>query len=578
MCFELSKMPFSRYSSFIGVSGKCKNGSFFIHCARRVFGEDKVFRLSFFKEGDEVIPEVLFYPECLNFIKDNAVATLYIKDKDSLVIDGYGFGVKLELLELASKNGDVPEIYPLSYGRQVGENHFKIISVNARYVIGVHLSEGYGTFYGSFKQNERGDRIEQKNILQIMPSVNRISFQLNIAQDELHPSAYSLPDIEMDLLQIRTEWQKFQKMIPKYPVAYRDAASKSWYNLWSSTVPAEGNYKYPAVVMSMEFMSSVWTWDHCFNALALSLSDIDKGLEQFFLPFELQALNGALPDYINPGLEVVWGVTKPPVHGWCFNKLMEAHELSTPVLEKAYKHLSLWTNWWMNYNDTDADGIPDYPMGCDSGWDNSTVFDLDYFVESPDLCAYLIIQMYTLAKIAKKLDNKTDEVYWFGEAVKLGVLFDEHSWINNRYVAKVSHSHIYDEQPTSLITLMPLVLGHRLDKDKREKLIAALKTYYLTDYGLATECYKGKYYRGDNYWRGSIWAPSTYLIVDGLIDAGEKDLASEIARKFCNMIAISAKGDYENFNALTGEGLRASGYTWTSSVNILLLNYLTTME
>jgi hypothetical protein len=56
--------------------------------------------------------------------------------------------------------------------------------------------------------------------------------------------------------------------------------------------------------------------------------------------------------------------------------------------------------------------------------------------------------------------------------------------------------------------------------------------------------------------------------------AGEKELALTIARRFCDMIAFVANGDFENFDALTGKGLRASGYTWTSSVNILLLKLL----
>ena len=349
---------------------------------------------------------------------------------------------------------------------------------------------------------------------------------------------------------------------------------KSWYNLWSSTVPAGGNYKYPGVVMSKEFMSSIWTWDHCFNALALSFYDMDRALEQFFLPFELQAPNGALPDYINPYLEVVWGVTKPPIHGWCFGKLMEKADLSKDILEKAYFHLSRWTDWWLRYNDADNDGIPDYPMGCDSGWDNSTVFDLGYFIESPDLTAYLILQMDVLSRIALKIGREKDAENWQKESVRLYSLFNEHSWENGRYNAKVSGSHEYEPESTSLITLLPLVLGEKLEKDKRDALVKVLRRDFLTEYGLATEAYKGKYYKDDNYWRGAIWAPSTFLVFDGLYNAGEYDLAMEIAGKFCDMILSTAKGDYENFNALTGEGLRASGYTWTSSVNLLLLDVL----
>jgi glycogen debranching enzyme len=253
---------------------------------------------------------------------------------------------------------------------------------------------------------------------------------------------------------------------------------------------------------------------------------------------------------------------------------MDSNKLSEATLKKAYQHLESWTNWWMNYNDTDEDGIPDYPMGCDSGWDNATVFDLSYFVESPDLSAFLVLQMNTLSKIAENLGNKQQAAEWKQKSKALYEKFMKHSWTKNGLVAKVSQSHKYDADPTCLITLIPLVLGDLLEPAKRKLMIDRLKKDFLTEYGLATEKHKGPYYKADNYWRGAIWAPSTYLIVDGLMRAGEKELALTIAQRFCDMIAFTANGDFENFDALSGKGLRASGYTWTSSVNLLLLKLL----
>ena len=49
------------------------------------------------------------------------------------------------------------------------------------------------------------------------------------------------------------------------------------------------------------------------------------------------------------------------------------------------------------------------------------------------------------------------------------------------------------------------------------------------------------------------------------------DLARRIARSFTDMVARSG-GHYENYDALTGIGLRDQAYTWTASVNLLLLH------
>lgn len=562
----LSKQPFSRYGSYIAVSAR--NGvDIFVHSARRVFGEDKVFRMDFYLGGEKVVPETEFLPECLKFTFANSTLLTYISGENAIVLKNNGFELVMTLMELPSKNGDVPEEYPLAYGVNITENHLKIISVNARYCIGIHAYKGTALLEGPFKKNERGEMIDNKSIVKISP---KSLIEIDIAPNERHLTTFVLPDVQKKIKCIRDEWNDFYKRMPKVPRKYLESASRSWYNLWASTVPAGGNYKYPTVMMSMEFMSSVWSWDHCFNALALSSVDMDAALDQFFLPFEQQASNGALPDYVNPGLEVVWAVTKPPIHGWCFSKFLKTGVLSQAVLQKAYRHLSKWTRWWMDYNDTDGDGIPDYSAGCDSGWDNSTVFDMGYYVESPDLCAFLVLQKICLADIASQLGMVRAAKTWRRKAFKLLKRMDQHCWSENGYVAKVSRSHQFDSAPTSLITIIPLVLGQLADSSKRELMIDRLKKMFLTDYGLATECYHGPYYKADNYWRGAIWAPSTYLIVDGLLNAGEAELAVEIARKFCDMIAFTAGGDFENFNALTGEGLRASGYTWTSSVNLLL--------
>lgn len=571
---NLSRQPFSRYGSFIALSARNQK-DVFIHSARRVFGEDKVFRIDLFYKGSKVVPTIEFTPTHVTMTHEEATLLFYIKGENAIVAQNEGFEVSLSLMELPSKNGDVPEEYPLAYGTRISENHLKIISVNARYCIGIHSHSGQVFLEGPFKKSERGELIDNKSIIKLSDTCLA---EIDISPNERHPSCYSVPDVTKDIAEIEQEWNLFLSKIPDVPARYRESAVRSWYNLWASTVPPAGNYKYPTVVMSMEFMSSVWSWDHCFNALALAQANPELGLFQFFTPFEKQAKNGVLPDYVNPDLEVVFGVTKPPIHGWCFSKLMDSGIQDPKILRKAYLHLSKWTHWWLDYNDSDHDGLPEYSMGCDSGWDNSTVFDLGYFVESPDLTAFLVLQMRCLARIARRLKMKNAEKTWSKKADVLLEKLDKHFWEDDCYNAKVSGSHKSDKSPTSLIVLETLVLGHLLDPHKRSSMIERLKKMFLTDYGLATECYYGPYYKSDNYWRGAIWAPSTYLIVDGLMDAGETQLALEIARKFCDMIAFTAQGDFENFNALTGEGLRASGYTWTSSVNILLQQFILRQE
>lgn len=116
---------------------------------------------------------------------------------------------------------------------------------------------------------------------------------------------------------------------------------------------------------------------------------------------------------------------------------------------------------------------------------------------------------------------------------------------------------------------VPLILGNRLPAEILSKLIEDIRLKgFITDYGFATELPDSPFYKEDGYWRGPIWAPTTMLLVDGLLSSGERDIAIEVAEKFCRMASYS--GMAENYNALTGAGLRDPAFTWTSSVFLVL--------
>jgi glycogen debranching enzyme len=118
----------------------------------------------------------------------------------------------------------------------------------------------------------------------------------------------------------------------------------------------------------------------------------------------------------------------------------------------------------------------------------------------------------------------------------------------------------------SLLTLLPVVLGEALDRDVAGALGSDIRSH-LTEWGLATEPVDSADYASDGYWRGPIWAPSTVLIEDGLRRAGHTELADAVRERFLRLCEKS--GFAENFDAVTGEGLRDRAYTWTASAYLL---------
>jgi glycogen debranching enzyme len=139
-------------------------------------------------------------------------------------------------------------------------------------------------------------------------------------------------------------------------------------------------------------------------------------------------------------------------------------------------------------------------------------------------------------------------------------------WTGERFVARGVHSGD-TWTSSSLLDLMPIVLGEHLPESVSNVLATHIEAH-LTPYGLATELPASPHYRSDGYWRGPIWAPATVLIEDGLRRAGHQGLADEISARFRAL--CETYGFAENFDALTGTGLRDRAYTWTASSYLLL--------
>lgn len=354
------------------------------------------------------------------------------------------------------------------------------------------------------------------------------------------------------------------------PEEFSQGKELAAYITWSSIVKPNNNFTKPAMLMSKNWMSKVWSWDHCFNAMNLVYNKPGLAWKQFTLPFDHQKVSGLLPDSISDS-ETLYNFTKPPIQGWALKWMYKRSDsIDGKNLAEVYDPLCRWTNWWLNFRDDDDDGIPQYNHGNSSGWDNSTWFSEGVPVESPDLSAYLVVQMDVLSEIAEKLGKKTESELWEERSNILLRRLIDHFWKENlgQFIAVRSGTHETVVDSNGLLVYMPIILGKKLPEKFVEKLVKKLEEKFLTEHGLATESPNSSYYKSDGYWRGPIWAPSTMIIVDGLRKIEKEELYKKISRRFCRMAEES--GMAENFDALTGEGYRDKAYTWTASVFSIL--------
>ncbi|CAN5361672.1 trehalase family glycosidase [soil metagenome] len=343
-----------------------------------------------------------------------------------------------------------------------------------------------------------------------------------------------------------------------------DAGASAAYLLWSATVAPRGFVRREAILMSKHWMDKVWSWDHCFNALALASGLPHEALDQFLVVFDQQDQYGGLPDSVTHS-EILDNYVKPPIHGWAFRQLRS--RLATPLtreqLDEVHDRLGRWTTFWLDHRRVPGHALPHYQHGNDSGWDNSSIFDLDRVLEAPDLAAFLMIQLDVMAELSDELGRPAAR--WRDERQRVMAALMELRE-GDAFVGRHPLTG-RESTATSLLNLMPIVAADALPGEVGEALADALRQY-LTRWGLATERPDSELYEDDGYWRGPIWAPSTILIEDGLRRAGHTELADDVSERFRAL--CEASGFAENFDALSGAGLRDRAYTWTASAYLLL--------
>lgn len=372
----------------------------------------------------------------------------------------------------------------------------------------------------------------------------------------------------------KASFERMYASLPSVPKEFEWARHEAAILFWTTIAGPRGMFKRPMMLMSNNWMNKTWSWDHAINSLSLGYHDQDAAWEQFRCMFDFMSPEGMMPDMVSDE-QIFWLAVKPPVHGWVFSKLRAMKEFPKDKLEIAYALIEKWTNWWLTRRDFDHNGLAEYLDGCDSGWDNSTAICMNRPpLETPDLQAFLILQMECLADIAKTLGRNEESARWTARAKKMldatvKILFDEDGAPRVRRLRDGG----FDRDSLSLVTRLPLILGTRLPEKCRAKMIDDIKTKgFITDWGLASESVNSKHYHPNGYWKGPIWGPSTLIAVEGLRACGEDALADEISLKYCKLMMKS--GFCENFDAKTGDARRDPAYTWTASAFLVLAHEL----
>ncbi len=537
--FSVAEIPFSYRGSWFGFSPVIAENTYArdVHLVSHQTGMHPILRLSP-PDGSTLTAT----PQQLTWSRDDGRIDLAYESPDTVRVRGRGLGLRLSAADPVLTPFSGPYFYQDPTN---GSFVFTVYQTGRRYRITV--LGGRATPFGEqvLGTAERGVELDGE-------------WEIAVEEYETARAPYAGADtFDQVAKAARAEFEAFTEAVAPWRSERTPAAELAAYVLWSAIVRPAGFVTRPAVLMSKHWMDKVWSWDHCFNAIALADGLPDLAWHQFRLPFDHQDAAGALPDSVTHS-EILYNFVKPPIHGWALRRLPPGAEP-----DETYRLLERWTTFWLTARRVPGHELPHYQHGNDSGWDNATTFDPERVVETADLAAFLVLQM---RELATRAPDREAAARWSAAADRMRDALLAELWSGDRFVARGARSG-RTWSGAGLLELMPIVLGDELPAPVRTALAERIRSH-LTPFGLATEHPSSEHYQDDGYWRGPIWAPTTVLIEDGLRRAGHVGLADEISVRFRRLCERS--GFAENFDARTGEGLRDRAYTWTASAYLIL--------
>lgn len=550
MRIQLNKVPFSRFGSYFAVS-QTKEGAFQL---RDVHGGDEapsvLFEMRFSEAGEPVSVEAHCTETELRFERQGQ-ASSYVR------------------MILPTEHHALLQVKGLS---------LELIAQKAKYSTFHALTESTFEYHISHKERKLLLTIREGSLAVDAPwaIIENPHVSLRLSDGELLLESYlavpgpvykdsykeGLQAVQRDFLSFRDEPADLsEKDRPSFDLAT--------YITWSSVVSPFGTLNQPAMFMSKLYMYSIWSWDNCFNALALAKRTPDLSYGQFEIFFDHQDESGAYPDFVHDKY-ASFNFLKPPIFPVFYEKCMlENDYFKAPErLWKAYRSMEKNLSYYEQYR-TFPGALPHYRHGNDSGWDNSSLFHEGIPVESPDLAAHLVRAYDAMARLSEILGQDQDTIEFRNKAASIAEnalkrLYSE----QEGFFARVGILGEPVKNRDSLLLSMPLLMAKHMDPAVVEKTVKRLLSFE-TPFGFATEHPNSPLYRYNGYWLGPIWAPVTFLLVDALYEAGYRGHADRIRKKFMQLTLQG--GMAENFDPFTGEGLVDTSFTWTSSVYLLFL-------
>ncbi|MDP2914878.1 MAG: trehalase family glycosidase [Candidatus Aminicenantes bacterium] len=350
----------------------------------------------------------------------------------------------------------------------------------------------------------------------------------------------------------------------------------------------------------------IFAWDSFFNALELSLESTKLAADAIKAVLETQYPNGNFPNWRSR-----FGGTpdrsQPPIGAYVVLKLFQKTG-DRELLNLAYPYLKKWHSFWkakkpngQARRDGNGDGLLEWGSDRELVADKAPVWEMDapgetrakwesgmddlpnwddvpYNTETGTLtmncldlnCLYAL-DAWCLSQMAAILDRREDDEVFLAEYEKMKELINVHLWNQREGFYYDRHWDGRFSTRKAASNFYPL-LARIPDERRAQLMLRHLRNpkEFWGDYVIPTiskddPAFNDPKNPDRQYWRGTIWPPTNYLVYQGLKAYGEDALASEFAKKSCSLFMRSWTNFQlcpENFHPLTGEAAGQRFQSW----------------
>ncbi|MEH7888913.1 MGH1-like glycoside hydrolase domain-containing protein [Elizabethkingia meningoseptica] len=350
---------------------------------------------------------------------------------------------------------------------------------------------------------------------------------------------------------------------------------------------------FPSV--SYQGFYGFWSWDSWKQAVGLSYFNIPLAKSNIRSMFDYMDEHGMVADCVyTDKKENNWRDTKPPLAAWAVWKVYEQSK-DIAFVKEMYPKLVKYHQWWYANRDHDANKLCEYgstdgtrvAAAWESGMDNAVRFDDAVLLknnnyawslnqESIDLNAYLFAEKNYLSKLAGVIGKSEESEEWKREQYSLADRINQRFYDNTKgyYYDKPLNKQepIAIEGPEGWIPLWAGIAS----KTQAEAVMKMMMNEHKFNTKVPLPTLTADHPKFDplkGYWRGPVWADQFYFGVTGLKNYGYDKSANELVDKFLNNAEglLGDKPIHETYHPITGKGLNAINFSWSSAHILMLL-------